>query len=924
MTESTEVGNSAASRSVTDGSEAPVPARLGRYVIVDRVGAGGMGVVYSAYDPELDRRVAIKLLKSTSNDIELRARLQREARSMARLTDKNVVAVYDAGEHDGQVFIAMEFVRGQTLHAWIDAGPRPWTETVSLFAQAGRGLAAAHAAGIVHRDFKPDNVLIDEHQRAKVTDFGLARANAHPSEDPSHGAEGVPSAKTSALVTEHGALLGTPSYMSPEQFRGREVDARSDQFSFCVALWEGLYGDRPFEGDNVVDLAINVLAGNVRNTARPPTGVPSPSRGGSAPAWLTRVLRRGLSAEASARYPTMHDLLAELGRDPVRARRWWTAGITAAVVASASAAAVHVHRIRAVAACRGDAHEQLAAYDLIEKDKIATALRSTGSPFGEQTWTHLGIRLDAYATSWRETAGQTCVDTRVDKTRDAASYEGTLDCLEEARDSFLAFIEVLETADKEVVREALTIAWRLPEPSQCAEAALMSRRRLPPSDLVGRAELAAVRRGLADARAEHAAGRYGSAVEQLEMRLEEAKALGWTPLHVDILIELGFVQMLRSAHEPAAVSLEAAFLEAARDGWDDLAADAAINLVNLEAKQYRTEQAGTWLRLAETMIVRNDDENPLRQTRFLNARAGLLLRDGAPLRALEDARLGRQLLEEMFGSDHVRVASALGNEAQLLETLQDTSAGLEAARRALEIQEAAFGSEHPAIAGTLGRLGRLLSQKGDFVEAELALGQALEMQERTYGADHLSVAASLNDMGNLYGRQGKLELARGEHERALAIRRRLLGDDNPQLAASWHNLAVLDELRQDFDRALSGYERAHELYEHALGPDNVDLAPSLTGIGNAHAGKGDYAKAMPFYARALAIREAAAAPSVSLGETRIAMARAMWELGDDRPGAIVLARQARRDYEAGGTEARMLAEIDAWLGKHPMQAATPD
>ena len=203
------------------------PARVGRYIVTERVGAGGMGVVYAAYDPQLDRKVALKLLLEETGDAERRARLQREARTMARLSDPHVVAVYDAGEHDGRVFVAMEFVKGQTLREWLAARARPWREVLSTYVLAARGLAAAHSAGIVHRDFKPENVLIDESGRVKVTDFGLARTRRVAHDDRVSAvidAGGL--AGGSELTTRDGAILGTPVYMAPEQMMGRGCDAQ--------------------------------------------------------------------------------------------------------------------------------------------------------------------------------------------------------------------------------------------------------------------------------------------------------------------------------------------------------------------------------------------------------------------------------------------------------------------------------------------------------------------------------------------------------------------------------------------------------------------------------------------------------------------------------------------------------------------------
>ena len=290
----------------TPGAASPSPLppapRLGRYVVVRHLGSGGMGSVHVAYDEELHRRVAVKLLHDIGDDAEARARMLREAQALARLSHPNVVQIHDIGEHDGRIFMAMEYVEGATLRAWRD-DTRPDLDAIrERYLQAGRGLAAAHAAGIAHRDFKADNAVLGSDGRVRVLDFGLARADTCAPELP------VPEAMSSSFraeLTHLGALVGTPAYMSPEQLRGRTADARSDQFSFCAALFEAFYGARPFAGDTLDELRLAVAAGRVRD---PPPGVELPPR-------LHQALLRGLAPDPAARWPGMPELLAELAVD---------------------------------------------------------------------------------------------------------------------------------------------------------------------------------------------------------------------------------------------------------------------------------------------------------------------------------------------------------------------------------------------------------------------------------------------------------------------------------------------------------------------------------------------------------------------------------------------------------------------------------
>src|SRR5688572_6181539 len=299
---------------------------VGRYEILDELGTGGMGVVYLARDPELDREIALKLLRpigATRHDPEhARARLVREARAMARLSHPNVLTVHEVGTFEDQVFVAMEYVHGRTLAQWLVDRERPWRVSLEAFLAAGRGLAAAHAKDIVHRDFKPEHVMVSEDPhgvrpfgRVLVLDFGLARSSDAAPE----ASESRPIPETIASLTLTGALVGTPAYMAPELYAARPADAKSDQFAFCVALWEAVYRQRPFVGSTISALAQAVTSGDLVE----PIGV------GGRPAWLRRALERGLSVDPRERHVSMHALLQALedGLRPRWHQRWMPAAV---------------------------------------------------------------------------------------------------------------------------------------------------------------------------------------------------------------------------------------------------------------------------------------------------------------------------------------------------------------------------------------------------------------------------------------------------------------------------------------------------------------------------------------------------------------------------------------------------------------------
>ena len=299
---------------------------IGRYIVQDCIGSGSMGIVYTARDPDLGRKVAVKVLRSDPGAAAsqgARLRLQREAQAMAQLSHPNVVAIYDVGLHGDDVFFAMELIEGGTLTEWLRRSPRSWRDVVAVFRRAGAGLAAAHAVGLIHRDFKPDNVLVGEGGRVYVTDFGLARPLALPAR------ASAPTLATGVVdsMTRTGAVVGTPAYMAPEQFEGAPADARSDLFGFSVAFYEALYGERPFAASSIAELAGAVARGEMQ---------PPPPRAG-VPAWLRRIVVRGLRAAPAERPESVAALIAAVEARLARRRRIRIAAVVAAAAVAAAA-----------------------------------------------------------------------------------------------------------------------------------------------------------------------------------------------------------------------------------------------------------------------------------------------------------------------------------------------------------------------------------------------------------------------------------------------------------------------------------------------------------------------------------------------------------------------------------------------------------
>jgi serine/threonine protein kinase len=374
-----------------------LPATISRFAIASRLGEGGMGIVLLATDPLLGRKVALKILRDPAGgDVEDRhARFLREARAMAKLSHENVIVVHEVGTHDGQVYVAMEYVAGTTLSRW--QRDKGWREVLAVYERAGRGLAAAHDVGFVHRDFKPDNVLIGDDGRVRVTDFGLVAAVG---DEPPRAS--TPPDMIASSLTHTGALLGTPRFMAPEQHDGAPVDARADQFAFCVALYEALYRQPPFSGTTYAELAQSVIAGELQ-----------PAPASEVPGAVHDAIVRGLSRQRADRFASMRELLAILktaAEPPPRARGRGRLLVVAAAAAIAIGIAVGVvYKLRSDASKADARATELEATVMDLKLKLDTKPPPTEDPTskpGPSTRStgqrHAQIEFDTAQTAYTE------------------------------------------------------------------------------------------------------------------------------------------------------------------------------------------------------------------------------------------------------------------------------------------------------------------------------------------------------------------------------------------------------------------------------------------------------------------------------------------------------------------------------------------
>jgi tetratricopeptide (TPR) repeat protein len=863
---------------VASASEASVPRRdtvelgagthIDRYIVLERLGAGGMGVVYAAFDPSLDRKIALKLLRTRaggSQGVAARGRLLREARAMAQLRSPNVVAVYDVGEHSGHVWVAMEFIEGVTLRRWLREAPRSWREVLETFVLAGRGLAAAHACGFVHRDFKPDNVMIQHAdgktpaaERVRVMDFGLARPVRGP--DPLQPVELTSASADPAdalELTRDGAIVGTPGYMAPEQHESARATAAADQFSFCVALWEALYGHRPFAGDSPSEIVASISQGNMR----------TPPGGSRVPAWVRSVVERGLAIAPADRWPTLDALLVALRRDPTHRQRKLWAMLGAVSIAAAGYGVLEARAARQAAACEATSGEIAAVWN----PDVADTLRRTFAAAGDDgaTFDRTRTWIDAEAEAWRHARVELCRASEIESRFDPHTSEAAQACLEEHRGRLSSVLDALLGVDSASLRLAVLAAADLPRADACTDVRSLALRAPPPQDAAKRAAVAEVRAELWRADAVALTGDAEEALEIVAATQSRVAELGNVPLaieahlaHAHRLSEVGrWAEAEAQLHEVLTTAIEA------RDGPSSMRA--ASGLAFLVGYQLRRLPEGLrWGELSLAMLRALPDPPDAERIIVLRNLAVLQYLDGEQEQAIEAFTEVMQLQTAILGPDHPDLANALHNlgaayvgvgelerarqmyerEAELLESqlggddpeLAETLVGLASVhartgspddalallQRALEIQVASLGPEHPAVAESLGRLGEHHLSHERPAEALPLQERALAIEQRHHGAAHPRLLRPLLGIAKTQLEVGSSEAAVTTSERALAIAAN--ADESPYNLAALRFVAAQARLAAGTDReaALALAREAHDT-AHALGPAGSELTAEI-------------------------------------------------------------------------------------------------
>ncbi|MBZ4401924.1 tetratricopeptide repeat protein [Myxococcus sp. AS-1-15] len=924
---------------------------VGRYLVLELLGAGAMGVVYGAYDPELDRRVALKLLRTGALGLNVekeRAHLLREAQAMARVSHPNVVAVYDVGTFGQHVFLAMERVEARTLVEWLKAAPRPWRQVLELFLDAGRGLAAAHAAGVVHGDFKPANLLVGDDGDVHVTDFGLARLGAATA---TQGAATTTEGAATAGM-ERSVMGGTPAYMAPEQLLDKtRASAAGDQFSFCVALHEALYGARPFEGATLAELSTQVSSGQVR-TAPAGTRVPP---------WVRRVLLRGLARRPEDRFPHLGALLDALQKDP-SAR--WKRGLqlaSAVAVLGAAVGLTHAVHTRGARSCASAPDEMTAVWGPEQHNAIQNAFAATGRPYATAAWERVRRELDAYTAAWTTTRITACEATRVRQEQPEEVMAWRMRCLDNRLADVSALARLLSQADARTVDESHRAVKGLPALSGCSEA-LAPGGAVIPEGPEARAQHATLRATLARGRALLSTGRYAEGVALVEPTALAARRAANRHDGAEISLLLGELREGAGDWRGAEAALFEALNAAEATRQDAVAARAWTLLVRVTCiglDEY--ELASRWKDRAAAAIERLGGGNELTRVNLLTYSGTLLRKQRRFEEAVELQRQALLFAESTFGPDSLEVADVLlelGSTQWVHPRLEEAKAHLE---RAAAITQQALGPEHPDVARVRIAMVPVLRDLNELDVAERIAREALGVFERTLGPEHPRVYDALNDLASTLVVESRTDEALPLYERALSIVAKTDGAVSLGAAVINANLGVLYFQSGKHDLALERFLSAVSIREKARGLTDPGLVSPLRLVARVLGLKGRYEDALPHLQRAvdiqmqqaddsasqwtLSLRDLGAAflklgrPREALApleravagwdkalpgpghrtEVRFFLAQALWDSGKDRERAVRLANEAKAMALTEDPSPRTQPLIDTWLAEHRLR-----
>ncbi|HLL56163.1 MAG TPA: tetratricopeptide repeat protein [Myxococcaceae bacterium] len=945
------------------------------------VGKGGMGVVYAAYDPELDRKVALKLLGGfRSHGDDGQARLLREAQAMARVTHPNVTAVYDAGTYGAQVFIAMELIEGgKTLRDWILETRRSWREILDVMVEAGQGLAAAHAAGLVHRDFKPENVLVGQDGHAHVTDFGLARlarseegstkdsssrgatrgtpaelntpaarspladvgnptelnaysmrvgigearntpaaqalapaggtpsseantpaprrpttdvgaspeaktppplgpvapgtpgAGGLPQEYGTPAARGLPEYGTPAVrgapadrlgreLTQAGMVVGTPSYMAPEQHLGKPPNTRSDQFSFCTTLYFALYQKNPFEARKLASALRGETSDNPASLIQPPPKAPR------VPGWVKRVLMRGLAIAPEARFDSMEALLARLAA-PRTTTRKWMAALVVVVALSAAVVAQRESALRRGTLCSGAEQHLQGVWDPAIAQRVKASFEATGKPYAAYTFQSIQELLDGYAKGWATMHTDACLATRVRGEQTEAILTLRMTCLDRRLKELQLLTELLSKADVNTLQHAVNEVGGLPRVSLCADVNALSAPTPPPEDALTRAEVERITTRLAQVKMQGIAGKYKAAAADAEDVARAARKVHYLPVLAEALAQQGSLLIKLGKGKDAERVLVEAWASADAARHDVVRVQVAAELITL---------------------FRSLESHPPRMLDWV------ALGDAALSRIGRSPESEIQLRMEQGGA-----FLSVGQYAEALQRLE----------RALSLDVAVNGDGSVIRPRILSNLSEVYRAQGDPVRALQLQVESAAFSERLLGPDHPYTGLGYNNVAYMFSIQGELARAEASSRKSVAILEASLGREHLWLFAAYDTLAGILARRRHFGEAEQYALRAMEVGEKSLGPNQPYAAALFDVLASVYLETGRAKQALPLLERALKLNSPVPGVVTNL---RFHTAQALLATGGDKKRARELATQALEGYRAEGLKDDA-AHVEKWL-----------
>ena len=840
-------------RAAADRPEAGATRRLGRFSVLETLGRGGMGTVLEAYDDTLARTVALKLLHGHVSEVR-QGRLLREAQALAQLSHPNVVQVYEVGMVEGRMFIAMELIEGETLREW-QRTRRSWKEVIDIYLQAGRGLAAAHLQGLIHRDFKPENCMLSNDGRVCVLDFGLARGqqSVEDSTQPTSRPESLTHSSLVRRLTQSGRVLGTLCYLPLVQMTGLPADEKSDQFSFCVSMYEALYGMLPFRSESVSTLIDAQQYGEFQ---------PVP-RGSRVPRRLRRILLRGLATQPENRWPSMDALLVALRR--VRhPRRRRVAAVASTLIAGFGAGALAVSMRDEP--CANPVSGLEGAWSTADKVTVRGAFTGSGHPDASLLLERIEGRIDDYTQRWITMYEESCRASLL-RSPEQPRADPAMACLRRHRDRLRATIDVLagvSTASDAL--ESMVLPFKLPVLESCIEPT--KTHDAEPLDAEVNEQVAALRREIDYANTRGAVGELDTAIDLAKVVVAGARRLEHPPLLAEALETLGRFQAMGPAADEAELTLQQGIQAAAKAHDDSMAARAWTSLLHALLMQDDLERAVSLAFAATAAVDRAGDEV---------ARAWLL---------------------NNLGSIH----GQRGDYARACELLE----------QALSVKQEIFGPTHIDVGVAWFNLGNALKGDARPQEARHAFEQARTIMLDTVGGSHHFVASAEIGLGHLSVEAHRLAEAAEHHQRALKIREGAFGPDDLSVGKSLEYLGKVRMKQRRWRDAAKRLTRALKIYDHELGPNSLQSGVCATYLATVEWARGHRQDARTLASRAVALLEVGGRPE-ERAAAQFMLARSLYDQPDQRVHARTLAQTAR---DLLAEEER--SEVDAWLSKHPL------